>query len=36
VVRVAPEYEECRRLAQETGIPLAEVYRTVERESGPA
>ena len=36
VVRVAPEYEECRRLAQETGIPLAEVYRTVERETGPA
>ena len=36
VVRVAPEYEECRRIAQETGIPLAEVYRTVERETGAA
>jgi hypothetical protein len=36
VVRVAPEYEECRRLARETGIPLAEVYRTVERETGSA
>jgi len=36
VVRVAPEYEECRRLSRETGIPLAEVYRTVERETGQA
>jgi uncharacterized protein (DUF111 family) len=35
VVRVSPEYEECRRLAQETGVPLAEVYRIVERETGP-
>jgi uncharacterized protein (DUF111 family) len=33
VVRVSPEYEECRRLAQETGVPLAEVYRIVERET---
>ena len=34
VVRVSPEFEECRRLAQETGTPLAEVYRLVERETG--
>lgn len=34
VVRVAPEYEECRRLALETGTPIAEVYRIVERETG--
>lgn len=32
LVRVAPEYEECRRLAEETGLPLIEVYRRVERE----
>ncbi len=34
VVRVAPEFEECRRLALECGLPLAEVYRIVERETG--
>ena len=34
VVRISPEYEECRRLAQEAGLPLAEVYRIVERETG--
>lgn len=34
VVRVSPEFEECHRLAQETGVPLAEVYRIVERETG--
>jgi hypothetical protein len=34
VVRVSPEFEECRRLARETGLPLAEVYRIVERETG--
>ena len=34
VVRVAPEYEECRRIAIERGIPLIEVYRIVERETG--
>jgi pyridinium-3,5-bisthiocarboxylic acid mononucleotide nickel chelatase len=32
VVRVTPEFEECRRLAQERGLPLLEVYRLVERE----
>ena len=34
VVRVSPEFEECRRLARETGRPLAEIYRIVERETG--
>jgi pyridinium-3,5-bisthiocarboxylic acid mononucleotide nickel chelatase len=33
VVRVSPEFEEGRRLALETGLPLAEVYRIVERET---
>ncbi len=33
VVRIAPEYEECRRIAYEKGIPLIEVYRIVERET---
>jgi len=36
IVRVAPEYEECRRIAGESGIPLLEVYRIVERETGKA
>jgi pyridinium-3,5-bisthiocarboxylic acid mononucleotide nickel chelatase len=31
--RVAPEFEECRRIALEKGLPLIEVYRTVEREA---
>ena len=30
--RVAPEYEACKRLAEATGLPLAEVYRVVEAE----
>jgi len=34
IVRVAPEYEECRRVATESGIPLQEVYKIVERETG--
>ena len=34
VVRISPEYEECRRLARKAGLPLAEVYRIVERETG--
>jgi uncharacterized protein (DUF111 family) len=34
IVRVAAEYEECRRVAIESGIPLLEVYRIVERETG--
>ena len=33
VAQAAPEYEACRRLAQETGLPLLEVYRTVEAEA---
>jgi len=32
-VRVAPEYEACRRIALERRIALAEVYRVVEREA---
>ena len=31
--QVYPEYEDCRRLAQERGLPLAEVYRIVEAEA---
>lgn len=31
--RVAPEYEACRRIAEARGLPLAEVYRVVEREA---
>jgi uncharacterized protein (TIGR00299 family) protein len=30
--RIAPEYEECRRIAARTGMPLIEVYRIIERE----
>jgi uncharacterized protein (TIGR00299 family) protein len=30
--RVAPEYEACRRIAEETGLPLMEVYRVVQAE----
>ena len=32
-VSVAPEYEVCRRIALERGIPLQEVYRSVQREA---
>ncbi len=31
--RVAPEYESCRRIAEARGMPLAEVYRMIEREA---
>jgi uncharacterized protein (TIGR00299 family) protein len=31
--RVAPEYEACRRLAETSGLPLAEVYRIVALEA---
>jgi len=34
IVRIAPEYEECRRIACEKGIPILDVYRIVERETG--
>ena len=30
---VAPEYEACARIARELGLPLPEVYRTVQREA---
>jgi len=30
--RAAPEYEACRRIAEATGLPLAEVYRVVQME----
>ena len=30
--RVAPEYEDCRRLAERSGLPLAEVYRIIQAE----
>lgn len=35
IVRVAPEFEECRRLAEATGLPLQEVFRIVERDTTP-
>jgi uncharacterized protein (TIGR00299 family) protein len=31
--RVAPEYEACRRMAEATGLPLAEVYRVVQADA---
>ena len=33
VVSVAPEYDECKKIAAEKGIPLRDVYRTVEAEA---
>jgi uncharacterized protein (TIGR00299 family) protein len=33
VLRIAPEFEECRRIALEKGLPLLEVYRIIERET---
>lgn len=32
-LRVAPEFEECRRIASEKEMPLLEVYRLIERET---
>jgi uncharacterized protein (TIGR00299 family) protein len=32
-LRIVPEFEECRRIADEQGIPLLEVYRVIERET---
>ena len=31
--RIVPEFEECRRLAQATALPLLDVYRIIERET---
>jgi hypothetical protein len=33
LVRVAPEFEECRRIAETRGMPLQDVYRIIERET---
>lgn len=33
LLRITPEYDDCRRVAREQGLPLAEVYRIVEREA---
>jgi len=33
LVRVAPEFEECRRIAEARGLPLQEVYKIIERET---
>ncbi|MCH8283660.1 MAG: DUF111 family protein, partial [Chloroflexi bacterium] len=33
VVQVAPEYEACRKIARETGLPLIEVMRVVSNEA---
>ncbi|MBF8265155.1 MAG: putative nickel insertion protein [Dehalococcoidia bacterium] len=33
-ISLAPEYDDCRRLAEEKGLPLAEVYRVVSQEAG--
>jgi len=32
-LRVAPEFEECRRIALASGMPLLEVYKIIERET---
>jgi len=32
IVRITPEFEDCRRLALENGLPLLDVYRLVEKE----
>jgi uncharacterized protein (DUF111 family) len=31
--RIVPEFEECRRIALEKGIPLLDVYKIIEREA---
>ncbi|MDD5397812.1 MAG: nickel pincer cofactor biosynthesis protein LarC [Dehalococcoidia bacterium] len=33
VVSIAPEYDECKKIAASTGVPLRNVYRTVEAEA---
>ncbi len=32
-IRIVPEFEECKRIALEKGIPLMEVYKAIEKES---
>ena len=32
-VSLSPEYEDCRRIARETGLPILDVYRVVESEA---
>ena len=32
-IAVSPEYEDCKRIAQEQGMPLQEVYRIVKRDA---
>jgi uncharacterized protein (DUF111 family) len=34
VLRATPEFEACRRIAGEKGLPLLEVYKIIERETG--
>jgi hypothetical protein len=31
--RAAPEFEACKRIAEATGLPIAEVYRVVQAEA---
>jgi pyridinium-3,5-bisthiocarboxylic acid mononucleotide nickel chelatase len=33
VLSIAPEFDECRKIAQEQDIPLKEVYRILEKEA---
>ena len=33
LLRIAPEFEECRRVAEAKGIPLQDVYKIIERET---
>jgi len=35
IVRITPEFDDCRRLALEHGLPLLDVYRLVEKEITP-
>jgi uncharacterized protein (DUF111 family) len=32
IAQATPEYEACKRLAESSGLPLAEVYRIVQAE----
>jgi uncharacterized protein (DUF111 family) len=33
IMRSTPEFDDCRRLAQEKGLPLQDVYRLVAKET---